>query len=113
LQRRQLSARTGSTLRLSSGQTQSIVAVTHAVAGVRAVVKLFGFRLDDQARGGDIDLLVEVPDPVDQAACLAARITASLQRALGDRKVDVLLVHPHTQLQPVHLEAQRQGVLLK
>ena len=83
------------------------------MAGVRAVVKLFGFRLDDKARGGDIDLLVEVPDPVDQAACLAARITASLQRALGDRKVDVLLVHPHTQPQPVHLEAQRQGVLLK
>ena len=76
-------------------------------------MKLFGARLEDQARGGDIDLLVEVPDPVDQAACLAARITASLQRALGDRKVDVLLVHPHTQPQPVHLEAQRQGVLLK
>ncbi len=51
MQRRQLSARTGSTLRLSSEQTQSIVAATRAVAGVRAVVKPFGSGLDDQARG--------------------------------------------------------------
>jgi len=89
------------------------VAATRAVAGERAQVKLFGSRLDDQARGGDIDLLVEVPDPVAQPSWLAACITASLQRALGDRKVDVLLVDPHTRLQPVHHAAQSQGVFLK
>jgi len=100
-------------MRLSPEQTHAMVVATRAVAGNRARVKVFGSRLDDQARGGDIDLLVEVPDAVDRPAWLAARITASLQRALGDRKVDVLLVDPNTRLQPVHLQAQSQGVLLK
>lgn len=64
-------------------QTRANVAATRAVAGSQARVKLFGSRLDDQAKGGDIDLLVEVPEPVDQPPWLAARVTASVQRALG------------------------------
>jgi predicted nucleotidyltransferase len=99
-------------MRLSPDQTRAIVTATRAVAGERAQIKLFGSRLDDQARGGDIDLLVEVPEPVAQPAWLAARITASVQRALGDRKIDVVLIDPRTQLQPVHRQAQNLGVLL-
>lgn len=99
-------------MRLSPEQTRAIVAATRAVAGDQARVRLFGSRLDDHARGGDIDLLVEVPHPVAEPAWLAARVTASVQRALGDRKVDVLLIDPLTPLQPVHRAAQSQGVLL-
>jgi hypothetical protein len=40
-------------MRLSPDQTRAIVAATRAVAGECAQVKLFGPRLDDQARGGE------------------------------------------------------------
>ena len=99
-------------MRLTPDQTHAIVTATRAVAGAQAQVKLFGSRLDDSARGGDIDLLVEVPQPVDRPAWLAARVTASVQRALGDRKVDVLVIDPRTILEPVHRAAQRNGVEL-
>ncbi len=86
---------------------------TRELAGADARVRLFGSRLDDAARGGDIDLLVECPQPVDRRVWLAARITARLQRLLGDRRIDVLVVDPATTLQPVHRVAQAEGIELQ
>lgn len=74
---------------------------------------LFGSRLHDELRGGDIDLLVECPRQVERPVWLAAQITARLQRTLGDRKIDVLLVDPSTAMEPVHRVAQAEGVLLQ
>lgn len=99
-------------MRLSSPQIQAIVAATAELAGPDAQVRLFGSRLDDTLQGGDIDLLVECPHKVARPVWLAAQITARLQRALGDRKIDVLLVDPDTAMQPVNLVARAQGVLL-
>lgn len=44
---------------------------------------------------------------------LAAQITARLQQRLGDRRIDVLVVDPDTELEPVHRVAQAEGVLLQ
>lgn len=83
------------------------------LAKPRARVRLLGSRLRDDIRGGDIDLLVECPDPVAQPVWLAARITARLQRALGDRRIDVLVVDPQAPLEPVHRAARAEGVGLE
>lgn len=87
-------------MRLSPDQSHAIVKATRAVAGEQAQVRLFGSRLDDSARGGDIDIVVELPQPVQRPSLPAAQVTASIQRALGDRKVDVLIIDPTTELQP-------------
>jgi predicted nucleotidyltransferase len=99
-------------MRLSPSQTEAIVAAARAVLGSDVRVTLFGSRLDDQARGGDIDLLLEVPQAVDSPAWLAARVTARVQQALGDRKIDVLLLAPDTAPEPVHHAALLHGVRL-
>lgn len=99
-------------MRLSPEQAQAIVMAAQAVAGADVRVSLFGSRLDDSQRGGDIDLLVQLPAPTQRPAWLAAQITARVQRALGDRKVDVLVVAPGMDLQPVHQMAMRDGVKL-
>lgn len=100
-------------MRLSSEQARAIVTAARELAGPRARVRLFGSRLRDDVRGGDIDLLVECPDTVEQPVWLAARITARLQRALGDRRIDVLVVDPQTPLEPVHHAARAEGVELE
>lgn len=46
------------------------------------------------------------------ASLLATQITASLQRAPGERKIDVLLIDPPTVIEPVHRLAQAEGVEL-
>ncbi len=100
-------------MRLTPDQAHAIVAATHELAGADACVRLFGSRFNDDMRGGDIDLLVECPRPVVRPVWLAAQITARLQRTLGDRKIDVLVIDPSTPLEPVHLVARAEGQVLQ
>ncbi len=100
-------------MRLSPDQVHAIVAATREFAGADARVRLFGSRVNDQLRGGDIDLLVECARPVARPVWLAAQITARLQRSLGERRIDVVVVDPTTELEPVHRVAQAEGMLLQ
>lgn len=50
-------------MRLSSEQTRTIVQCVHRQFGDDAEVMLFGSRLDDAARGGGVDLLIESAEP--------------------------------------------------
>ncbi len=97
------------TMRLRPDQARTICQVAREIAGPAATVRLFGSRLDDTARGGDIDLLVEVPEPVAHPAMLGARIEARLMRALDGRKVDVVLAAPNLRRQSIHEVAAREG----
>lgn len=99
-------------MRLTHEQTQVIRQTILADLGPSARITLFGSRLDDAARGGDIDLMVVIPDAVPLAALRAARLAAKLERRLDGRHVDVILVTPETHLQPIHEVARRSGVTL-
>jgi len=46
-------------MRLSKFEIETLVRAAHDYFEPDAVVRLFGSRLDDAARGGDIDLLIE------------------------------------------------------
>lgn len=75
-------------------------------------VRLFGSRLDDAARGGDIDLLVEMTHPVERPALEAARFKARLLQRLGDQRIDIVFVDPLSLPLPIHEVARREGALL-
>ncbi|NWG29894.1 MAG: nucleotidyltransferase domain-containing protein [Rhodocyclaceae bacterium] len=99
-------------MRLTAQQIANIRAIVAELAGDDAIVRLFGSRLDDTAKGGDVDLLVEVPHAVEAPAPLAARIAGRVSRALDGRKVDVVLAAPNLLSLPIHEAARRQGVAL-
>lgn len=74
-------------MRLSKQEQQTIKSVIQRY-DPRAKVMLFGSRTDDNARGGDIDLLVITqvlgfPDKL--------HILADLHQQLGEQKIDLLL----------------------
>ncbi|MBV5331342.1 nucleotidyltransferase domain-containing protein [bacterium] len=79
------------------------------MAGSQSRVRVFGSRLDDSARGGDIDLLLE---PVANPALMAAQMSARVSRAMHGRKVDVLLSAPNLMRLPIHDVAFSEGELL-
>ncbi|MHB8247580.1 MAG: hypothetical protein ACYDCX_01615 [Acidithiobacillus sp.] len=79
-------------MRLTDEQIQAIRQLTREVAGEQAQARVFGSRLNDTICGGDLDLLLELPEPVDNPTLLAAQMPARVSRALQGRKVDVLLL---------------------
>ena len=108
----QVHAYTLPTMRLSPQHQSVIRQAAHELVGDEAHVLLFGSRTDDAQRGGDVDVLVQSPEVLPSRLELELRLGARLERALGGRKVDVLLVDPSTPLQPVHRIALSQGVPL-
>ncbi len=99
-------------MRLSSATRRVIRDTVHEVFGAGAEVLLFGSRTVDTRRGGDIDLLVKLPRPVDDSRRKALTLTARLQRRLGDQPIDVHVVDPETPRNAVQAEALRTGVPL-
>ena len=87
-------------MRLSQ-QTRHIIRNTvREVFGVEATVKLFGSRIYDDARGGDIDLLVELPSIMAEIERKAMQLTARLQVRIGDQPIDILVLSPSTPCSP-------------
>lgn len=99
-------------MRLTDRQIDAIRRLAHEVAGDRARVRVFGSRLDDTARGGDLDLMLELPEPVDNPALIAARLAAKVSRSMSGRRVDVLLSAPNLMRLPIHEMAFNEGQLL-
>jgi len=99
-------------MRVSAEQQKIIVDAVHQLFGRQGRVRLFGSRVDDQGKGGDLDLLVELPHlPVD-ATWQAARLEARLQQLLGEQKIDVILAGPENANWPIVQEASRTGIPL-
>lgn len=92
--------------------TRTILEIARRQFGDTVSVWLFGSRVDEKRRGGDIDLLVEVLDPVENKPVEAARFAAALQWQLGDQKIDVIIDDGRNH-QPVHEVARREGKRLQ
>jgi hypothetical protein len=99
-------------MRLTPAQIDTIKSTAQAVLGEGAQVTLFGSRVDDDKKGGDVDLMVEVDQAVAEPALVAARVASRIERAMDGRKVDVLLKAPNLLEQPIHRIAQQEGVRL-
>ncbi|HEY4696954.1 MAG TPA: hypothetical protein VIH29_02975 [Gallionella sp.] len=99
-------------MRLTDNQIQTIRQLVRQVAGSQSRVRVFGSRLDDTAHGGDLDLMLELTEPVDNPALMAAQLSAQVSRAMHGRKVDVLLSAPNLMRLPIHDIAFKEGQLL-
>lgn len=99
-------------MRLTPETRQVIKQSVLDVFGPHATVRVFGSRANDEARGGDIDLLVESSEPVKDRLKRTLALTAILQSRLGDQRIDVIVADPQTKPQSVHEVARRTGVPL-
>ena len=103
-----------STMRLTPAQVNSIKQVAAEVLGEHARLMLFGSRVDDLRRGGDIDLYVAAP-VLAHPAQLAAKLTflVKLKQQIGDQRIDLVFAPaPGQPTWPIHTVAQQTGIFL-
>ncbi len=95
-------------MRLQKQEIHTILQVARNIYGEKVKVYLFGSRLDNTKRGGDIDLLIRT-DEEKKGVLARIRMIAQLKFLLGDQKIDIIGDHEDT---IVAQEALRKGVLL-
>jgi len=94
-------------MRLTSAQIDAIKATARDVLGEGAQVVLFGSRVDDLAKGGDVDLYIETAEP---DLMKKIRCKVQLQDQL-DMPVD-LIVKPYGDQSAIALIAKKEGIAL-
>lgn len=95
-------------MRLQAKEIEIIRKVAREIYGEGVRVYLFGSRLDDTKRGGDIDLLVRTTT-VKRGVLDRIRMIARLKQYLGDQKIDVVGDYEDSS---VVYEALEKGILL-
>ncbi len=75
-------------------------------------VWLFGSRVNLEAKGGDIDLYIELNTPIENKLAFVRQLSIALEKKLGERKLDIVVKAPNTQDSALHKIAKQRGVLL-
>jgi uncharacterized protein len=100
---------------LEPKERDAIVQASREVFATGTAVYLFGSRVDDSKRGGDIDLLVETAMPMTPPELVEhrTRFVARLYRMLDEQRIDIVITaYGQPDPRPVVAEAKRTGILL-
>jgi len=96
-------------MRLEAGEIQAIRRAAQAVFGAQARVRVFGSRVEDHLKGGDLDLWLEVA-PGQATLANELRFRDLIARPLDELKVDVVLHERGQRLSPIDRIARRDGI---
>jgi len=97
-------------MRLTREQILSILEIITRLTGEDATVSLFGSRLNNLVRGGDVDLLIETESPLTLLD--RARIKMHLEKRLG-LPVDIITQSRNDTPTPFQRIAKSQAVRLE
>jgi predicted nucleotidyltransferase len=97
-------------MRLTEQEKTTILETIHD-EDPTADIFLFGSRLDDARKGGDIDLYVET-GLHEKLLKHKARILFRLWEKIGVQRIDIILKPRNSPLRAIHREAKTSGVRL-
>ena len=95
-------------MRLTTVEVNAIKQSALAVFGPGVKVFLFGSRVDDEKKGGDIDLYIKTQVGNDLAHKI--EFLLALEQKIGEQKIDVILAADKNR--PIEQQAINTGVLL-
>ncbi len=80
----------------------------------RVTLYLYGSRTNDQKRGGDIDLLLQVPSSIlPQVKEFKLQMNTAIQDHIDSQKIDILIVDTNSSNEPFSQIALEHAVLIK
>ena len=96
-------------MRISKKKIEIIKQTAMETFGTDCKVWIFGSRVDDTKRGGDIDIFIEIPHRINDKVKKEIKFLAKLKRELGDQKID-LVVRVKGEDDFISREAKQKGV---
>ncbi len=99
-------------MRLQQTEISKIIEFANVTFGEGISLYLFGSRVDDNLRGGDIDLLVESNFNIEKESQM--KFLYKIFRHITERKVDLLVVNTNTERVNlgIYKEAKAKGIKL-
>lgn len=98
-------------MRLQPREIEAIRTAVREVFGATATIRLFGSRVRDDLKGGDVDLFVEV-EPGQASIANEQRLRDRIAPAIDDLRTDIILHERGTDFTPIEQIALRDGLLL-
>ena len=99
-------------MRLTDTQRTTIREEVQRHFGEGARVLLFGSRVRDEVRGGDIDLYLETEGTAEETLARELKLYAVLQQRLGEQRIDIVVHRQNTPMRAIDLAARRTGMQL-
>lgn len=100
----------GKNIRLTQKELDAIKDISKKVFGNGVRVWLFGSRVNPKAKGGDIDLYIEIPS-MENWLDKKLDFLVELKERIGDQKIDLVL-KPYECKEEICIEAKKTGVRL-
>lgn len=97
-------------MRLSREIRESVIQYAKEYFGNNIKLYLFGSRVDDNKRGGDIDLLIDTTEKIDTKAEI--NFLRAIYKNITSRKIDLLIKTPYKQDKPIYHTAINEGIRL-
>jgi len=97
-------------MRLKKENIEVIKILAKKYFGENAKVYLFGSRIDDNKKGGDIDLYIET-DVKDNIIEKKIKLIGELHKELGEQKIDIV-INNFTHNKIIYQIAKEDGILL-
>ncbi len=97
-------------MRLTDFEKKTIVELAQKYFGSDTRVYLFGSRVYDNEKGGDIDLFLETDKEQDKAAEM--EFLTKYRRLVNERKIDLIVKTPSSTYRPIFDTAKSQGIPL-
>jgi predicted nucleotidyltransferase len=97
-------------MRLSKLEINIIKEIAQKIFGSDTKVFLFGSRINDKLKGGDIDIYIETNKTID-VLNKKIKLSIELKKKLGDRRIDII-INNFQSYKDIFTIAKQEGILL-
>ncbi len=97
-------------MRLTKKTKESIIHYAQEYFGNNIKLYLFGSRVDDSKKGGDIDLLIETNEKTGIEKEIS--FLRAIYKNITSRKIDLLVKTPYREDKPIYHTAIDEGIRL-
>ena len=101
-------------MRITPFESNVIKSKAFEVWGDDISIILFGSRVDDEKKGGDIDLYIEIPKSMSPKVIMKkkALFLTLLQLNLGNQKIDLVIKTHNSPINQIMNTAKQTGIAL-